>query len=183
MSVATSKRGLTSYMTKRCEWVIRLEPSQQNLGLLVDNSTEASLSVNDYYRNTFKYLRHIHSRRRYELIIQVGPLVRAFDNYLIAVSIKEDARKRAIFLHCIGQITFDIFQTLPDQGTRYEDAKLCLSKHFKPKISLEFERAMFKTLKQHNWHSINQKHLGINVFCGHYTHLIITVNMLTETKY
>ena len=41
-----------------------------------------------------------------------------FDNYLIAVSVKEDARKRAIFLHCIGQLTFDIFQTLPDRGTR-----------------------------------------------------------------
>jgi hypothetical protein len=47
---------------------------------------------------------------------------RRFENYLAALSIKDDSRKRSMLLHFIGQDSFEAFETLPDTGDNYATA-------------------------------------------------------------
>lgn len=61
--------------------------------------------------------------------------LRGFENYLIAMNIEEDVRKRALMLHYAGPQVYDIFDTFPDTGDAkdYKIAKDALSKYFSPK--------------------------------------------------
>ena len=70
-------------------------------------------------------------------------LVMRFENYILAVNIESDDRKKAMLLHTVGPKTHDTFLSLPDQGTTYDEAKRALTNYFKPKVSLEYEKAVF----------------------------------------
>ena len=78
-----------------------------------------------------------------------------FENYLLATGITNDARQRAILLHSVGPETFDKFQTISDTGTTYVAAKEKLTAYLKPKVNLEYERSVFRRIKQHKTESID----------------------------
>jgi hypothetical protein len=89
-----------------------------------------------------------------------GPLwekwVKRFENYLCAVNITADGRKRAMLLHLVGPRTFDEFDTLPETGTDYATAKAKLQNFFKPKVNVEFEKIQFRMMRQKG--TIDQYH-------------------------
>jgi hypothetical protein len=70
------------------------------------------------------------------------------ENYLAAMDIDDDARKRSLLLHFVGPKTFDDFQTIADTGTDYKTAKEKLTTHFKPQVNTEYEIAKFRRMRQ-----------------------------------
>ena len=71
-----------------------------------------------------------------------------FHNYLAAIDVDGSPRSRALLLHAIGPRTFEMFQSLPNTGDSYDEAKQALTTYFKPKVSVEYEKAVFKSIKQ-----------------------------------
>ncbi|XP_064631694.1 uncharacterized protein LOC135489983 [Lineus longissimus] len=78
-----------------------------------------------------------------------------FENYLLALNITDDGRKRALLLHLVGPTTFEEFQTLPNTGTNYATARTKLTNHFKPKVNKEYERIQFRIQRQGEKESID----------------------------
>ena len=74
--------------------------------------------------------------------------VKRFDYYLKATGISKDEQKKAMFLHVSGNKVQDIYETLPDGGTRYEDLVATLTDYFKPKKNIQYERHLFSKTKQ-----------------------------------
>ena len=81
-----------------------------------------------------------------------GPLwdkwVKRLENYMLAINVTADARKRAILLHQIGPKSYEDFTTIPDTGATYASAKQKLNEFFRPKINVEFEKAQFRMIRQ-----------------------------------
>lgn len=69
-----------------------------------------------------------------------------FENFLLAMDIKDNARKRAMLLHCAGEQVYDIFVTLPDRGEAKDfiKASQALAKYFSPKKNVDFEVYKFR---------------------------------------
>ena len=61
-------------------------------------------------------------------------------------------------LHAVGSNTFDIFMNLADKGTTYNQAKAALTNYFKPKVNKEYERAVFRCLRQEPGEKIDAYH-------------------------
>ncbi len=91
-----------------------------------------------------------------------GPLwdkwVKRFENYVVAINITTEARKRALLLHLVGPRTYEEFETLSDTGADYETAKNKLTDFFKPKVNVEYEKIQFRMTKQKVSESIDQYH-------------------------
>ena len=81
--------------------------------------------------------------------------IERFEVYMLALNISEDTQKRAILLHSLGRDTFEKFQTLPETGTTYKQAKDKLSDYFRPKINTEYEKAVFRRLRQSKGETID----------------------------
>ena len=71
-----------------------------------------------------------------------------FKVYAVAMSIKDKARKRALFLHCAGPKVQDIFDTLEDTGEDFETASEKLLEYFEPKRHHLFSIYQFRQLAQ-----------------------------------
>ena len=56
-----------------------------------------------------------------------------FRNYMVAIDIKDKARKRALFLHTAGFKVQGILDTLEDTGDDFETAADKLTEYFQPK--------------------------------------------------
>ena len=74
--------------------------------------------------------------------------LKRFEYYIKAANINKDEQKRALLLHIAGHEVQDIFETLDDQGTTYEDAVTQLTNYFKPRKNIAFERHIFHKSKQ-----------------------------------
>ena len=74
------------------------------------------------------------------------------------MNIESDDRKKAMLLHTVGPKTHDTFLSLLDQGTTYNEAKHALTNYFMPKVSLEYEKAVFKSLRQKSGEKIDAYH-------------------------
>ena len=61
--------------------------------------------------------------------------IERFQNFLLALNIKDDTRKRAMLLHFAGEGVYRIFKTLPDTGEPkdFEKAVKKLTGYFAPK--------------------------------------------------
>ena len=60
------------------------------------------------------------------------------ENFFLAMNITNDARKRALLLHYVGEHTHEIYEANktepePDEGEKYKTAKTDLTKVFTPK--------------------------------------------------
>lgn len=81
-----------------------------------------------------------------------------FENYLSAIAVNDEGQKRALLLHAVGSTIFDIFVNLPNRGTTYEQAKTALTAYFKPKVNREYERAVFRRMRQESGEKIDAYH-------------------------
>ena len=67
-----------------------------------------------------------------------------------------DNRKRALLLHLAGPAVQDIFDTLTDTGTTYEQALSSLNAYFSPQKNLQLERHNFRQAHQSATESVDQ---------------------------
>ena len=74
--------------------------------------------------------------------------IQRLENYLLAINVTNDLRKRANLLHFIGPLSYEDFLTLPNRGVTYDDAKTALRNFFRPQVNVEFEVANFRSLRQ-----------------------------------
>ena len=86
--------------------------------------------------------------------------IERFQNFLLALNIKDDTRKRAMLLHFAGEGVYRIFKTLPDTGEPkdFEKAVEKLTGYFAPKQNKEYERYMFRQAQQDSAESLDAFH-------------------------
>lgn len=84
--------------------------------------------------------------------------IERFAVFLVAMNVKDEARKRAMLLYYVGETVHEIFKTLPDKGddTDYERAVNCLDKYFKPTTNSEFPVFLFRKAVQNPDETIDQ---------------------------
>ena len=70
------------------------------------------------------------------------------DYFILASGITQDAQRRATLLHMAGERVQQIFETLSDTGTSFQNACDALDRYFKPKKNVTFERYKFEQLIQ-----------------------------------
>ena len=75
--------------------------------------------------------------------------------FLSATSIQNDSQKRAALLHLVGDEVQDIFETLGEVGTTYEQAIARLDRHFDIKKNIPFERCVFHEAGQESGENID----------------------------
>ena len=90
----------------------------------------------------------------------------AFEYYIVAAGITDDAIKRATLLHCVGPDVQQLFATLPDRGTTYESSMKALSSHFEPKRNIAFERHTFRQCKQQQNESVDEFHVRLQALAS-----------------
>ena len=94
--------------------------------------------------------------------------LKRFEIYIVATGVTDDKQKRALLLHSIGPHTFDKFETLDTvENETYEQASTKLTAYFKPKVNVEYERAVFRRSKQ-------EKGETIDGFCTRLRELSVT---------
>ena len=71
-----------------------------------------------------------------------------FKNYMVAIDIKDKARKRALFLHTAGFKVQDILYTLEDTGDDFETAAGKLAEYFQPKKNSLYNIYQFRQIQQ-----------------------------------
>lgn len=88
-----------------------------------------------------------------------------FENYLVAIQLKDADRRKAMLLHCAGERVYDIFRGLPDpaipaEGERapdvYVKATTQLNTYFSPKKNTEYERYVFRQARQETSETVDQ---------------------------
>ena len=70
------------------------------------------------------------------------------DLFIQASGINSDTQKRAILLHSSGKRVREIFSTLQNKGTTYDEACTALDAYFKPHKNIIYDRWLFRTAKQ-----------------------------------
>ena len=80
---------------------------------------------------------------------------KSFIYFLNATGIHNDNQKRATLLHLVGEEVQDIFETLGEVGTTYEEAIAKLDKHFDIKRNIPYERCVFHETEQEVGESID----------------------------
>ena len=79
----------------------------------------------------------------------------SFIYFLNATGIHNDNQKRVILLHLVGEEVRDIFETLGEVGTTYDEAVAKLDKHFDIKRNIPYERCVFHETEQEVGESID----------------------------
>lgn len=95
--------------------------------------------------------------------------LKRFTIYMQAAGVEDDGQQRALLLHCVGPNTYDKFETLGIQETTYISAHQALTAYFKPKVNVEYERAVFRRAKQ-------EKGECIDAYCTRLRELATTCN-------
>lgn len=83
-----------------------------------------------------------------------------FENFLLAMDIKDDTRKRAMLLHYAGDEVQDIYDTLSDTGQAkdYAVAVNKLNEYFSPKVNIAYETYIFREATQKVEESLDAYH-------------------------
>ena len=86
-----------------------------------------------------------------------------FENFIVALDIKDNTRKRAMLLHYAVDGVQDIFDTLSDTGEAkdYKCAKDKLSEYFSPKINIAYETYKFRQAKQLAGETLDSYHVRL----------------------
>ncbi|XP_062610190.1 uncharacterized protein K02A2.6-like [Saccostrea cucullata] len=86
--------------------------------------------------------------------------IQRFENFVLAMGITRNDRKRAMLLHYGGDEVYNIFDTLADTGgpNDYDAAKTKLTEHFNPKKNLEFEIYKFRQAKKRSGEIMDSYH-------------------------
>ena len=81
---------------------------------------------------------------------------KSFGYFVSAAAVADDARKRSLLLHLMGQASQEIFDTLPDTGASFDEAINALNAHFSVKKNVPYERSVFHSTKQDTQESTEQ---------------------------
>jgi transposase InsO family protein len=84
--------------------------------------------------------------------------VERFEVYIVAMGIDDDAQKRALLLHTMGERAYDVFATLANTGNDYATAKLRLTARFAPQQNTEFAKFKFREAKQEKGETLDSFH-------------------------
>ena len=79
-----------------------------------------------------------------------------FETYLTAMNVTDDKQRKALLLFHVGQVTHEIFETLPDTGDDYATAMTKLQEYFVPKKNVDYEIFQFWQAKQEEGEMIDQ---------------------------
>ena len=79
-----------------------------------------------------------------------------FNIYAAAAGISDDSQKRSLLLHIAGPEVQEVFDTLTDTGTRFDEAVNKLNAHFKPCTNVTYQRHVFRKEEQKDSESITQ---------------------------
>ena len=83
--------------------------------------------------------------------------IRRFKNLLVAIDVKDDARKKALLLHYVGEKVQDIFETFVNHDkSTFPEMKKALTEHFQPKRNLSYEVFNFCKANQHEDETVDQ---------------------------
>ena len=95
--------------------------------------------------------------------------VQRFENFILAMGITRNDRKRAMLLHYAGEDVYSIFDTLADTGgvNDYDTAKTKLEEHFNPRKNLEFEIYKFRQAKQNVDETMDAFHTRLRHLAEH----------------
>ena len=86
-----------------------------------------------------------------------------FLNLCVALNVKEDTQKLALFLNYIGEEAYDIYDNLlaPEADKTFANAVEILDGHFNPKKNIDYEVYLFRKLKQETDESIHQFYVRV----------------------
>ncbi|XP_071504351.1 uncharacterized protein [Diadema antillarum] len=84
----------------------------------------------------------------------------AFEYYIAATGVTEDAAKRVFLLHCGGPDVQQLFATL-NGGTSYNSAMSALTGYFVPKKNVVFERHSFRQCEQRDDESVDEYYMRL----------------------
>ena len=87
--------------------------------------------------------------------------VSRFDNFLIAMNINNEQRKRALLLHFGGFDLQDIYDSVEKTGDTYEQLTQTFTSYFEPKTNSSFEIFNFQKTLQEEGESIQAYHLRL----------------------
>ena len=97
--------------------------------------------------------------------------LKRFENFLSAMAISDDGRKRAMLLHYAGERVYDIFDSLPlsEVGSSYTDATTALTSYFNPQKNEDFEVWTFRQTIQEPGETLDAYHTRArqaSKYCG-----------------
>ena len=94
--------------------------------------------------------------------------IRRFENLLVAIYVKDDARKKASLLYYDGEKAQDVFETFVnhDQST-FPERKKALTEHFQPKHNLSYEVFNFRKANQHEDETVDLFALRLRELSAH----------------
>ena len=72
------------------------------------------------------------------------------------MNVTEPKRKRALLLNYIGEVAYDIFDTLHETGEDNDTAIETLSGYFTPKKNMDYEVYVFRQGKQRTGETLDQ---------------------------
>ena len=81
-----------------------------------------------------------------------------FENFLVAMNIVSDARKRALLLHVAGERVHDIYDTLSDDEDDYAATKKKLDDYFTPMKNTQYLVYKFRKAMQLPGESLDTYH-------------------------
>ena len=84
-----------------------------------------------------------------------------FDNFLIAMNIAQEERKRALLLYYGGFELQDVFESLTDTGTTYAELTAAFADYFDPKTNECFEIWNFQKTTQEEGETIQMYYLRL----------------------
>ena len=84
-----------------------------------------------------------------------GKWLARLDNYLTAVNITSDGRKRAQLLHHAGEDVFGVYLALGSTSTSYSDLKDELTDYFAPSRNPEYEVYLFRQERQNQEETVD----------------------------
>ena len=91
---------------------------------------------------------------------RLAEYVERYNNFLLAMDIKDPTLQRAIFLHFSGQDFYRTFKTLPETGEAkdYKKATAALNAYFQPQKNIKYEKYTFRQATQQVGETLDTYH-------------------------
>ena len=93
--------------------------------------------------------------------IRWSKYVSRFDNFLVAMNITTDPRKRALLLHYGGFELQDVYESLLNTGTTYAELKTAFAAYFDPKTNDCYETWNFQKTIQEDGETVQRYYLRL----------------------
>jgi hypothetical protein len=116
-------------------------------------------------------------------LINAGPRwkkwISRFEVLLLAMNVSDSdadkVRKKALLMHYMGAVSFDIYDTVKEDTDEYKDVKDKMDTYFIPKNNSEFERHLFRKVYQKEGETLDQ-------YCTRLRQLSINCDFPADTR-